>query len=180
MRSSKLERRNIQTLKDPHFSKESFRVACKRVWRAQSAWDIRDHKITMRLKAILSPTKARHILIYSPMPREADIRALIKWLRPKAKLLAPITQAQGLKIAPYRLPLQKKCSPDFRATPLKFSDPNFRCGAGADFGLRGGKSAYWFWQRLLRSLFCHPQNTPLHNFYQQKTPLHAPTLRASP
>ncbi|WP_104684930.1 5-formyltetrahydrofolate cyclo-ligase [Helicobacter bizzozeronii] len=107
MRSSKLERRNIQTLKDPHFSKESFRAACKRVWRAQSAWDIRDHKITMRLKAILSPIKARHILIYSPMPKEADIRALIQWLRPIAKLFVPITQAQGLKIAPYRLPLQK-------------------------------------------------------------------------
>ena len=59
-------------------------------------------------KLLVHVNKKTKILIYMPLPNEADIRKTIQKFRKKSQLFLPFMVEKSFKMVPYRLPLKKK------------------------------------------------------------------------
>jgi len=64
--------------------------------------------VNNKLKKQLKGISGKKILLYYPLPMEADIRKTILHLRKKNYLFIPFMENESFKIVPFRLPLQKK------------------------------------------------------------------------
>jgi 5-formyltetrahydrofolate cyclo-ligase len=67
-----------------------------------------NNSINKLLKEELKGISGKKILLYYPLPMEADIRKTIVYLRKKNYLFTPFMENESFKIVPFRLPLQKK------------------------------------------------------------------------
>ncbi|QFR49529.1 5-formyltetrahydrofolate cyclo-ligase [Sulfurimonas lithotrophica] len=91
-------------------TKNSFRQIClkkmKKIPKNSSIYN--KNIINNLLMKELKGLNKKNILIYYPLPIEADIRKTILYLRKKNNLFIPFMENESFKIVPFRLPLQKK------------------------------------------------------------------------
>jgi len=64
--------------------------------------------VNKMLKKELKGISGKKILLYYPLPMEADIRKTIISLRKNNNVFIPFMENESFKIVPFRLPLQKK------------------------------------------------------------------------
>jgi len=65
-------------------------------------------KINISLQKELKYLKNKKILLYIPLPSEADISKTTKLLRKKSDIFVPFMEGESFKMVPFRLPLKKK------------------------------------------------------------------------
>ena len=91
-------------------TKNSFRKKCldsmKNISKTSLVYD--RNKINNKLLEKLKSVSGKNILLYYPLPIEADIRKTILHLRKNNKVFIPFMENESFKIVPFRLPLQKK------------------------------------------------------------------------
>ncbi|QOP42384.1 5-formyltetrahydrofolate cyclo-ligase [Sulfurimonas marina] len=68
----------------------------------------RDALLEQKLLRLLKKYKHRNILVYHPLPFEADIRKSITKMRRKLNVYVPFMEGESFKMVPFRLPLKKK------------------------------------------------------------------------
>ncbi|MCW8838959.1 MAG: 5-formyltetrahydrofolate cyclo-ligase [Thiovulaceae bacterium] len=91
-------------------TKNSFRQIClkrmKNIYKNSNIYNknIINNLLLKELKGL----SGKNILLYNPLPIEADIRKSIIYLRKKNNLFVPFMENESFKIVPFRLPLQKK------------------------------------------------------------------------
>lgn len=68
----------------------------------------RDVMLERRLLKVLKSYEHKNILVYLPLPFEADITKSIKQMRKKLNVFVPFMQGESFKMVPFRLPLKKK------------------------------------------------------------------------
>lgn len=91
-------------------TKNSFRKKCldrmNNISKNSSVYDknIINNKLLQQLKYV----RGKNILLYYPLPTEADIRKTIIHLRKNNNIFIPFMENESFKIVPFRLPLQKK------------------------------------------------------------------------
>lgn len=61
-----------------------------------------------RLYILLKQSKAKTILLYWPLPFEADLRRLIRRVRRRSAVYLPFMEGVSFKMVPLRLPLKRK------------------------------------------------------------------------
>ena len=61
-----------------------------------------------KLLYILKCRKARNILLYYPLPFEADVRKVIRKMRKNRGVFLPFMEGESFKMVPFRLPLKRK------------------------------------------------------------------------
>ena len=68
-----------------------------------------NHKVNIKLwKIIKKYRKRKDILVYIPLPFEADIRQSLQKIRKKHNLFVPFMEGKSFKMVSYRLPLKRK------------------------------------------------------------------------
>ncbi|MDR3162936.1 MAG: 5-formyltetrahydrofolate cyclo-ligase [Helicobacteraceae bacterium] len=65
-------------------------------------------KTRKNLKRVLKALKPKSVLIYLPLPFEADLRALFPTLRRNKKLYFPLVEKISFKMVEYKLPLERQ------------------------------------------------------------------------
>ena len=60
------------------------------------------------LYALLKENRAKTVLLYWPLPFEADLRRLIRRLRRRSAVYLPFMEGVSFKMVPLRLPLERK------------------------------------------------------------------------
>ncbi len=60
------------------------------------------------LYALIKEAKASQILLYWPLPFEADLRRLTRRIRRRAEVYIPFMEGDSFKMVPLRLPLERK------------------------------------------------------------------------
>ncbi|WP_457747353.1 5-formyltetrahydrofolate cyclo-ligase [Sulfurimonas sp.] len=92
-------------------TKSSFRQKCLKKMKNQTKYNklYKREALNKRLlkELQLSKTKKK-ILLYYPLPFEADTRKIIQKLRKKHEVFIPFMQGESFKMVPFRLPLKKK------------------------------------------------------------------------
>lgn len=68
----------------------------------------RDAMLEKRLTRLLKKYKHKNILVYLPLPFEADITKSVKQMRRKLNVFVPFMEGESFKMVPLRLPLKKK------------------------------------------------------------------------
>ncbi|MEJ2372401.1 MAG: 5-formyltetrahydrofolate cyclo-ligase [Sulfurimonas sp.] len=68
----------------------------------------RDMLVQKRLLKVLKKYKHKKVLVYTPLPFEADITKSIKKMRRKLDVFVPFMEGESFKMVPLRLPLKKK------------------------------------------------------------------------
>ncbi len=68
----------------------------------------RDALLEKRLLQVLKKYKHKTILVYNPLPFEANITKSIKKMRRKLDVYVPFMEGESFKMVPLRLPLKKK------------------------------------------------------------------------
>lgn len=68
----------------------------------------RDRMLEKRLTELLKNYSHKTILVYYPLPFEADIRRSFQQMRRKLDVFVPFMEGESFKMVPFRLPLKKK------------------------------------------------------------------------
>lgn len=68
----------------------------------------RDALVEKKLMKLLKKFKHKTILVYNPLPFEADITKSVKKMRRKLNVFVPFMEGESFKMVPLRLPLKKK------------------------------------------------------------------------
>ncbi len=102
----------------------------------------RDKRILRELESLIRDRKSKQVLLYIPLPMEADLRPLIRQLRRQGvTVLVPFMEGESFRLVKYRLPLRKRrfgiYEPkfsrqhrnkriDLAIVPIVGTDPSFR------------------------------------------------------
>ena len=93
-------------------NKTIFREECKRVLKIKSRRDKikRDVLINRKILKYIDEIKAKTILFYLPLAKEADINKLLKKIRKRGKstIFVPFMEGVSFKMVKFRLPLYIK------------------------------------------------------------------------
>ena len=91
-------------------TKEQFRVQSLKKLK-KSAHHNRYYKTALlekKVMQILQQRHARKVLLYYPLPFEADLRKIIQKMRKKSEVFLPFMEGESFKMVPFRLPLKRK------------------------------------------------------------------------
>ncbi len=91
-------------------TKARFRQECLTRIRQSSTHNkfYKDALLQQRLERILNGLEVRRILMYWPLPFEADITKLLHRLRARFEVVLPFMEGESFKMVAYRLPLTRK------------------------------------------------------------------------
>ncbi|QOY55568.1 5-formyltetrahydrofolate cyclo-ligase [Candidatus Sulfurimonas marisnigri] len=91
-------------------SKTIFRQNCLKKIKNSSKINIvyKNSKLNSKLLDKILGLKKKKILLYIPLPFEANIAKTIKILRKKHDIFVPFMEGESFKMVPFRLPLKKK------------------------------------------------------------------------
>ncbi|MBN2896932.1 MAG: 5-formyltetrahydrofolate cyclo-ligase [Campylobacterales bacterium] len=91
-------------------SKKSFRSEClERMKKApRNNKRAKDARLRGRLEKVLKGLHVKRILLYWPLPFEADLRPLIVRLRRRVGVYLPFMEGESFKMVAFRLPLERK------------------------------------------------------------------------
>ena len=91
-------------------SKTTFRKNCLKKLKNASKHNklYKSSLVSKKLLKLLKGKKRQKILLYYPLPMEADIIKVIKKLRQNCDIYIPFMVGESFKMVPFRLPLKKK------------------------------------------------------------------------
>jgi len=91
-------------------TKSSFRQKCLKKMKNQTKHNklYKTAKLDKRLLKELPLKRGAKILLYYPLPFEADSRKILQKLRRKYDVFIPFMEGESFKMVPFRLPLKKK------------------------------------------------------------------------
>ena len=90
--------------------KAAFRQHCLQKMKERSRHNkhYMEAKLHQRLHTLIRKSKAKSILMYWPMPIEADLRKLMWALPREMQVYLPFMEDVSFKMVPFRLPLERK------------------------------------------------------------------------
>ncbi|MFT7859930.1 MAG: 5-formyltetrahydrofolate cyclo-ligase [Sulfurimonas sp.] len=128
----------------------------------------RDALLEKRLMGHLRKIKHKNVLVYLPLPFEADISKSVKKMRRKLNVFVPFMEGESFKMVPLRLPLKKKKFGIFEAGYSFRNIKKIDIAIVPSIGVDGELKRIGFGKGMYDRFFAKLQKKPYTIFIQPK------------
>ncbi len=126
----------------------------------------RDALLEQKLLKLLKKQKHKKVLVYIPLPFEADITKTIKKMRRKLDVYVPFMEGESFKMVPFRLPLKKKKFGIFEAGNTLRNIKKIDIAIVPSVGVDGGLKRVGFGKGMYDRFFARLKKKPYTIFVQ--------------
>ena len=149
-------------------TKEEFRNKCLKKMRQLPRYNriYLNAKLNFKLLKELQKYKNKNILLYYPLPIEANIVKTLTKMRQKANIFIPFMQGESFKMVPFRLPLKRKKFSIFEAGNTIKNIKNIDIVVVPAVGVDGNLQRIGFGKGMYDRFFAKLQKRPYIIFTQ--------------